>query len=134
MFIYYYKPLNDYAFLSGDILGDEIKPNTTDVFAEEGSDVILSCESSTIPSGLFWYRQYPRSAPQFLVVVYSAEKDQISEVSSRVLGKMKGKTQTLLEISSAAVSDSALYYCAMRPTVTGTHGATYKNLLHGWKH
>lgn len=33
-----------------------------------------------------------------------------------------------LEINSTTVSDSALYYCAMRPTVTGKTVTLYKNL------
>lgn len=32
-----------------------------------------------------------------------------------------------LEISSAAVTDSAMHYCALRPTVTGNTHTLYKN-------
>uniref|UniRef100_A0AAY4ACQ4 Ig-like domain-containing protein n=1 Tax=Denticeps clupeoides TaxID=299321 RepID=A0AAY4ACQ4_9TELE len=94
-----------------------------------GSDVILSCKSSTTASNLLWYRQHPRSAPQFLVMVYSPDNAKKSEVVSHLLAKMsKGRTETSLQISSAAVSDSALYYCALQPTVTGNTDRLCKNL------
>ncbi len=50
------------------------------------------------------------------------------ELDPRFSGKLnKEKTHTYLEISSAKVKDSATYYCALEPTVTGKHTTLYKN-------
>uniref|UniRef100_A0AAY4ACT9 Ig-like domain-containing protein n=1 Tax=Denticeps clupeoides TaxID=299321 RepID=A0AAY4ACT9_9TELE len=108
----FYIILNSF---SCEISGDEIKPDSTEVFAEEGSDVILSCKSSTTANYLFWYRQHPRSSPQFLN----------SATDPRFSAAVNGdRNEVSLHISSAAVSDSALYYCALTPTVTETHRST----------
>ncbi|KAF4117482.1 hypothetical protein G5714_002035 [Onychostoma macrolepis] len=114
------------------VFGNVIKPDQPDVFVEEGSSVTLSCTFSD--SGrtdyLHWYRQYGRSKPEFLVLTYSTAKEaKVSDVDPRFTVNVTKRENVDLEISSAAVSDSALYYCALAPTVTGNASALYKNLL-----
>ncbi|KAF4117474.1 hypothetical protein G5714_002027 [Onychostoma macrolepis] len=115
------------------VFGNFIKPNKTDVIYEEGSSVTLLCSHSPAATDyLHWYRQYGRSKPEFLVLAYgSAKETEVSDVDPRfsVTVEKGEKIHVDLKISSAAVSDSALYYCALAPTVTGNTSALYKNLL-----
>ncbi|XDV27611.1 hypothetical protein PO909_031113 [Leuciscus waleckii] len=111
--------------------GDTITPDKTQEFAAEGSSVKLSCSYSSAWS-LLWYCQYPGSAPEFLVLISDTAKDvKPSEVDQRFTTKIRKEKQNCvdLEISSAEVSDSAVYYCALEPTVTGNTRTLYKNLL-----
>ncbi|KAL1280612.1 hypothetical protein QQF64_015212 [Cirrhinus molitorella] len=110
--------------------GNEIKPSKSEEFAEEGSNVTLSCSYSSAYT-LHWYRQFPGSAPEFIVLISDGAKQaEVSIVDSRFTAKVtKGKENLSdLEISSASISDSALYYCALTPTVTGNTRTLYKNL------
>uniref|UniRef100_A0A8C5C621 Ig-like domain-containing protein n=1 Tax=Gadus morhua TaxID=8049 RepID=A0A8C5C621_GADMO len=91
------------------------------VQALQGDGVTLSCNYSSA-TYFFWYRQYPSSPPQFLIKEYM-------ELSGFTLKKDSDKKMFHLEISTAAVTDSALYYCALRPTVTGNTDSMYKNPL-----
>ncbi|KAL1280604.1 hypothetical protein QQF64_015204, partial [Cirrhinus molitorella] len=102
--------------------GNQIKPTKTEDFADKGSSVKLSCSYSSADY-LYWYRQYPGSAPEFIVFIPdSAKQAQESNVDSRFTAKVtKNKENQMdLEIHSAAVSDSALYYCALEPTYPGS--------------
>jgi len=109
--------------------GDEITPDRSEEFAAVSSTVTLSCSYSSAYS-LLWYRQSPGSAPQFLVLIIEGVKEtKTSEVDPRFSTKTTKEIKRVdLEISSAEVTDSAVYYCALRPTVTGNTRTLYKNL------
>ncbi|XP_042575097.1 uncharacterized protein LOC122136309, partial [Cyprinus carpio] len=117
---------------AGTTYGNEIRPTKTEEFAVQGSSVTLSCSYSSAQS-LFWYRQYPGSAPEFLVTItYRATEAKKSDIDPRFTAKPNKEKQNHvdLEISSAKVTYSALYYCALTPTVTGNTKPLYKNLTH----
>uniref|UniRef100_A0A3B1IQN2 Ig-like domain-containing protein n=1 Tax=Astyanax mexicanus TaxID=7994 RepID=A0A3B1IQN2_ASTMX len=88
----------------------------TDVSKTEGKSVTLKCsyETSSEYVYLYWYRQYPNRALQYLLRRGRLDAE-VNETDNKVD----------LEISSTAVSDSALYYCALQPTVTETHQTLY---------
>ncbi|XP_013995564.1 T cell receptor alpha chain MC.7.G5 [Salmo salar] len=122
-----------WSFIMFSVIGDtyeqNIEPNQHEVYAEVGSNVLLSCNYSSADS-LLWYKQSPGSAPQYLLLIphYSGIEQRADSLDSRFSGKLnKEKTRVDLEISSAEVIDSALYYCALRPTVTGNPETLYKN-------
>ncbi|CAL8234871.1 unnamed protein product [Boreogadus saida] len=91
----------------------------------QGDGVTLSCNYSSA-TYFFWYRQYPSSPPQFLIKDYM-------ELSGFTLKKDSENNMFHLEISSAVLTDSALYYCALQPTVTGNTDSLYKNLTRNLK-
>ncbi|KAL1280563.1 hypothetical protein QQF64_015163 [Cirrhinus molitorella] len=94
-----------------------------------GQSAVISCKYSGIGPSFQWYRQYPRSRPEYLI--FNAETSASSEPTLRLKAYAKKEiTEVKLEISSTEVKDSAVYYCALVPTVTGTPPALYKNLIH----
>ncbi|KAI5629139.1 hypothetical protein C0J50_8038, partial [Silurus asotus] len=115
----------------GDSMADSIKQLSPHKVVDEGDDVTLSCKYTVSSQGnnLFWYRQHPKSNPSFLINILQSGT-LVSDLPPRMDAKVDDgiKKQVDLIISSAAVSDSALYYCALRPTVTGNPAALYKNL------
>uniref|UniRef100_A0A8C7NE69 Ig-like domain-containing protein n=1 Tax=Oncorhynchus mykiss TaxID=8022 RepID=A0A8C7NE69_ONCMY len=103
-----------------------LTPYTDVEVASERERVTLSCNySSGVSSGvtLQWYRQYPQSAPLLLVMEH-----MLAKTPGFLLNHDKKAKRVDLEISSAQVTDSALYYCALQPTVTGNPETLYKNL------
>ncbi|XDV27574.1 hypothetical protein PO909_031078 [Leuciscus waleckii] len=106
---------------------DVITPVQTEVYRESGDKVTLSCNYSSALS-LYWYRQYPRSSPHFLLLILQNSGESEIMQSGMSVKLNEKKTSMDLEISSVKVSDSAVYFCALKPTVRGNPSAPYKNL------
>ncbi|KAI9518288.1 hypothetical protein NQZ68_038559 [Dissostichus eleginoides] len=118
--------------LIGNSLEDALTASSAEVFSSEGRSVTLSCTYSVKADNLQWYRQHPGSAPQFLLLIIDSTEPYVVEAKPpipRLNAKLnEERNQVDLQISSAAVTDSAVYYCALRPTVTGNTNTLYKNL------
>ncbi|KAJ7983866.1 hypothetical protein DPEC_G00370390 [Dallia pectoralis] len=101
-----------------------IEANQHEMYTLVGSNIHLSCNySSQNPQdNLLWYKQSPGSAPQYLLLIqgYSGKVTNAEPLDNHLSGERnEEKTRVDLVISSAEVTDSALYYCALQPTVTG---------------
>ncbi|CDQ81832.1 unnamed protein product [Oncorhynchus mykiss] len=120
MFLY---PLLFISALVGVSYHDEIQPTAKIMYGDKGNFVTLSCNYSGSPYNLQWYRQYPRSAPKFLLLTTVSSNPSVVNATPPYphlsIKLNKERTRLDLEISSADVTDSALYYCALQPTVTG---------------
>ncbi len=90
----------------------------------EGKDVTLICSYTEAVQNLQWYRQYPGSKPEHLITFF--ETNPKSELRLTAAADKAAKNMTLT-ISSTEVKDSAVYYCALEPTVTGNTTTLYKN-------
>ncbi|KAJ4922429.1 hypothetical protein JOQ06_022925 [Pogonophryne albipinna] len=97
-------------------------------FSPEGSSVTLSYRYSKVAElddYFFWYRQYPGEPPEF--IIFHLGNGNIMNILIPGLKIKVESNQINLSISSAAVTDSAVFYCAVRPTVTGNTNTLYKN-------
>ncbi|MEQ2227584.1 hypothetical protein ILYODFUR_039061 [Ilyodon furcidens] len=127
---YYGLSLLIASLLTG-VVCDQLTPHKKDVLGLEGSSVTLSYNLSRQAAAndyFFWYRQYPGKPPEFLIShtgTGTKLQDPVPGFSFKV---SDDKTQMDLLIISAAVTDSAVYYCAVEPTVTGNTRTLYKNL------
>ena len=92
----------------GETSAQTIVPLVGEMHVSEGDKVTLSCNYSGTTYPLQWYRQFPRSRPEFLLYV-TLQGTMSDPRPPRMFGKVfTDKRQVDLEISSAAVSDSAL--------------------------
>uniref|UniRef100_A0A3Q3LK13 Ig-like domain-containing protein n=1 Tax=Mastacembelus armatus TaxID=205130 RepID=A0A3Q3LK13_9TELE len=80
---------------------DRVIQPTGDVIAAEGDTATLRCTFETRASPtLFWYKQEENDFPKYMMKSFSTSVEKEKQIS--------------MNISSAAVSDSAVYYCAVR--------------------
>ncbi|XP_040912188.1 uncharacterized protein LOC121193792 [Toxotes jaculatrix] len=121
-----------FSALVGNSLEDDITASRAEVFSSEGRTVTLSCKYSVKAENLQWYRQDPESGPQYLLLITDTKEPDVVKAKPPHPGLTaelnEERNRVDLQISSAAVTDSAVYYCAVRPTVTGNSTTLYKNL------
>ncbi|KAF3857612.1 hypothetical protein F7725_010813 [Dissostichus mawsoni] len=111
---------------------DTVKQTAGDVRATEGDTVTLGCTfqiSVVLSAYLFWYKQEANDLPLYILRrdTYGTEDNAAEFKKDRFDATLNNKSVPL-QISSAAVTDSAVYYCALQPTVTGNTNTLYKNL------
>uniref|UniRef100_A0A8L0DQN0 Ig-like domain-containing protein n=1 Tax=Oncorhynchus mykiss TaxID=8022 RepID=A0A8L0DQN0_ONCMY len=115
-----------FVSLAGDSNGQTIERIREEVFAPAGRNITLSCTYSSAAS-LQWYLQDPGSAPQYILLILHGvgSPSQAPGLDPRLSVKLNDENnRSDLDIST----DSALYYCALRSTVTGNPETLYKNL------
>uniref|UniRef100_A0A8C5GP05 Ig-like domain-containing protein n=1 Tax=Gouania willdenowi TaxID=441366 RepID=A0A8C5GP05_GOUWI len=101
-----------------------------DVILTQGQTVTLNCTFSTTDynRALFWYKQEVNSYPKFILTRSRSSADNSPEfVKDRFDAELKDSSVPLM-IQDLHVCDSAVYYCALRPTVTGNHQRLDKKL------
>ena len=82
-----------------------------------------SCDhyKTTNPSpSLLWYKQWPNGFPEFIPISYMYNEQRTGETfKQRLHSKVNSTSKSApLKIQNLQSSDSAVYYCAMTPTVT----------------
>ncbi|KAG5285573.1 hypothetical protein AALO_G00004940 [Alosa alosa] len=99
----------------------------------EGSMVTLICQYETKASALsqylFWYQQKPNGFPKYFLLKTSISQENDPDFKRRFNATLNTDTKTVnLTIQDLQVSDSAVYYCALRPTVTAADSALIQKL------
>uniref|UniRef100_A0A3P9ME21 Ig-like domain-containing protein n=1 Tax=Oryzias latipes TaxID=8090 RepID=A0A3P9ME21_ORYLA len=111
--------------------GDTISPEQDQLTGTEGKSVTMKCNYQTDYGNLWlhWYKhESDLQAPQF-ILWKGAKGTPISQPVPGFSFKVSDDQRQMdLQISSAAVTDSAVYYCAVTPTVTGNNKTLYKKL------
>uniref|UniRef100_G1PZU6 Ig-like domain-containing protein n=2 Tax=Myotis lucifugus TaxID=59463 RepID=G1PZU6_MYOLU len=102
--------------------GDSVTQTEGPVTLTEGASVILNCNYQTTYSApyLFWYVQHRNKAPSLLLK--SSTEHQTAEHEGFQAKLVKSDSSFHLEKSSLQMSDSAVYYCALRDTVREAAG------------
>uniref|UniRef100_A0A8C9SAC2 Ig-like domain-containing protein n=1 Tax=Scleropages formosus TaxID=113540 RepID=A0A8C9SAC2_SCLFO len=100
---------------------DTVTQSTGDVIGYEGGSVTLSCNFTTSDSNpyLFWYIQCPNDPPKYMLRRDKYSNDTVQEYKKRFNAKLN-TSSVPLTIEDVQLCDSAVYYCALRLTVTVT--------------
>uniref|UniRef100_A0A3P8Y438 T-cell receptor alpha/delta variable 22.0 n=1 Tax=Esox lucius TaxID=8010 RepID=A0A3P8Y438_ESOLU len=96
--------------------GDHITPVENEVTSTAGQSVTLNCTYDTSSNSplLYWYRHHPNQAPQFILYKGAKSYSDLEEIPDDRYQSTTSVTSTKLVIQQLTLSDTALYYCALR--------------------
>uniref|UniRef100_A0A673JH49 T-cell receptor alpha/delta variable 30.0.1 n=1 Tax=Sinocyclocheilus rhinocerous TaxID=307959 RepID=A0A673JH49_9TELE len=100
--------------------------------AVEGRSVTINCryETSDLSPYLFWYQQKMNGIPKYMMMIFATTVQNDKEFEERFNANHNKTSKSVpLTIQDVSVSDSAVYYCALRPTVTETHSTLTQKLM-----
>ncbi|CAJ1073105.1 immunoglobulin lambda-1 light chain-like [Xyrichtys novacula] len=110
---------------------DNVLQPQRDVTATKGEAETLNCQynSSSSNDYLFWYKQDGNNRPRLILSRFKVGTGKtINEFEERFSSTLNSTTRSVpLKIQNLHSSDSAVYYCALQPTVTGNTKTLYKN-------
>jgi len=111
-----------YYLFTGSFGKDTVNQPSETQTGTEGQQVTLSCEYETLQTApyLFWYIQHSNGLPEYILMKYKFGSSSSSEFEDRFDARLDSNS-VILTIQDVSVSDSAVYYCALQPTVTQTH-------------
>uniref|UniRef100_A0A8C7HP93 Ig-like domain-containing protein n=1 Tax=Oncorhynchus kisutch TaxID=8019 RepID=A0A8C7HP93_ONCKI len=102
--------------------GDRVLQPKGVVTATEGGQITLACHYETDDSSpyLFWYKQRANDFPKYMLTRFKfGTGDNATEFKERFHADLDANSKSVpLTIQRVQLSDSAVYYCALRPTVT----------------
>ena len=111
---------------------DAVDQTDGDLSAFEGDGVTIACSYKTsVTAFLLWYKQQANGFPEFMLIRNTYNTDGTTEemFKERFHSKVNTASKTVpLTIQNLQVSDSAVYYCALKPTVTAAHSALTQKL------
>uniref|UniRef100_A0A8C1NB74 Ig-like domain-containing protein n=1 Tax=Cyprinus carpio TaxID=7962 RepID=A0A8C1NB74_CYPCA len=104
---------------------DKVEQLSREMTANEAAQIMLLCNYSTSSynSYHYWYKQLENKSPTFILSEFTLGKGTTEdEFKERFSATLNSTSRTVpLVIKNLRVSDSAVYYCALRPTVTEAH-------------
>ncbi|MEE6509020.1 hypothetical protein FKM82_023855 [Ascaphus truei] len=107
-------------FISGLSRAENVTQTPPQVTAQEGGQVTFHCIYETIDTTpyLHWYVQHPGMSPRFILRRYQYHKEEKEPGTNYAAQLNKENKSIYLRVSDLSVSDSGVYYCALRPTVS----------------
>uniref|UniRef100_A0A8C4X6P1 Ig-like domain-containing protein n=1 Tax=Erpetoichthys calabaricus TaxID=27687 RepID=A0A8C4X6P1_ERPCA len=92
--------------------------SSVQVLQKQQTEIICTFETTDTDPYLFWYIQPLSGSPRHLMTItstYSTNAEGFKERFDATLNRINKTAH--LTISSSKLSDSAIYFCALRPTV-----------------